>query len=88
MLVSRQRLTVTGRPQIWYSRVLSLPGVSSAYMPEELLIESSFLPGNPPGDPADRIIITTAREYGYTIVTRDRKILDYADQGYVKAMPC
>jgi PIN domain nuclease of toxin-antitoxin system len=28
-------------------------------------------------DPADRIIVATARQYGYTIITTDQAILDY-----------
>ncbi len=88
ILVARGRLSIVGRVQNWFSNVLTTPGVTSAKMPEDLLIESSFLPGTPPNDPADRIIITTAREYDLTIVTRDKRILDYAKAGHVKAMEC
>lgn len=28
-------------------------------------------------DPADRILVATAREHGLTLLTADRKILDY-----------
>jgi PIN domain nuclease of toxin-antitoxin system len=51
-------------------------------------MESSFLPGKFPKDPADRIIAATAREHGYTVVTRDRALLDYAEQGYLSAVEC
>jgi predicted nucleic acid-binding protein len=37
---------------------------------------------------ADRVIIATAREHGYRIMTRDRKILGYAEQGHVRAIAC
>ena len=57
-------------------------------MPPELLILSSFLPGSPPRDPADRILAATAREFGYVLMTRDRLLLDYADQGHVRALSC
>lgn len=40
------------------------------------------------GGPADRILIATAREYKPRVVTRDRKILDYAEKGHVMAMKC
>jgi len=88
ILVARGRLSIAGRVHNWFSNVLTTPGVKAAKMPEDLLIESSFLPGTPPNDPADRIIITTAREYDLTIVTRDKRILDYANAGHVKAMEC
>ena len=48
---------------------------------------STFLPGNPPNDPADRITIATARAGGMAVVTRDLKILDYAAGG-VEPLGC
>ena len=59
-----------------------------AELSPQILIASSFLPGDPPGDPADRILAATAREYGYTLVTRDRPLLDYAKQGHLQALAC
>ncbi|MBS1816129.1 MAG: type II toxin-antitoxin system VapC family toxin [Acidobacteria bacterium] len=50
-----------------------------------VLIESSRLPDNPHGDPGDRLLMATAREYDLTIITRDKKILTYATKGHVKA---
>jgi len=44
-------------------------------MPPEVLIAASDLPGDLHRDPADRILIATAREYGYRVLTGDRKIL-------------
>ena len=32
--------------------------------------------------------IATARELGVPLVTRDRRILDYAEQGHVDAIAC
>jgi PIN domain nuclease of toxin-antitoxin system len=57
-------------------------------MPPELLLLSSFLPGSPPTDPADRIIAATAREYGYTLMTRDSRLLAYAEEGHIRALAC
>ena len=75
-------------PRAWLDRVLSRSGLAWADMPVEVLLASSNLPGEPHGDPADRIIIATAREYGLRLVTRDRKILDYAAKGHVMALAC
>jgi PIN domain nuclease of toxin-antitoxin system len=47
-----------------------------------------YSPGAPPRDPADRIVIATARALGLQLVTRDRAILAYADAGHVAAIPC
>jgi PIN domain nuclease of toxin-antitoxin system len=57
-------------------------------MPPELLIASSALPGAPPRDPSDRIIAATARDLGATLITRDKKLLDYGKQGYVSVVGC
>ncbi len=75
-------------PDRWFFRLLQAPGLRLADMPPELLIASSFLPGTPPRDPADRILATTAREYGYMLVTRDRPLLDYGEQGHIQALAC
>jgi PIN domain nuclease of toxin-antitoxin system len=51
-------------------------------------MESSFLPGSIHNDPADRIIAATAREYGFTVMTRDRALLAYAAEGHLSALAC
>jgi PIN domain nuclease of toxin-antitoxin system len=88
LLVARGRLTTIIKPQLWFERVLDVPNVRLAEMSPDLLISSSFLPGAPPRDPADRIIAATAREYGYALVTRDRELLIYAEQGHIQAVGC
>jgi PIN domain nuclease of toxin-antitoxin system len=88
MLASRERLRLLITPQRWFARILEAPNVRLAEMPADLLIASSFLPGKPPRDPVDRIIAATARELGATLVTRDRMLLDYGEQGHVKIIAC
>lgn len=88
LLAARGRLTFPMGPRRLFARFLEVPGVRLAEMPPELLILSSFLPGSPPRDPADRILAATAREFGYVLMTRDRLLLDYADQGHVWALSC
>ena len=51
-------------------------------------IAASCLPGQVHRDPADRLLIATARELGVALVTRDRRILDYAARGHVQAIAC
>ena len=72
----------------WFERLIQAPGLRLADMRPDVLIGSSSLPGQPPKDPADRIIVTTAREHNYRIVTRDRLVLAYAEQGYCQALAC
>lgn len=86
--MARGRLSIAGRPEAWFDRVRATPGVGAAPMPEAVLIRASFRPGTPPADPADRILIATAREYDMRIVTRDARTLSCAAQGHVRALAC
>lgn len=88
LLVARGRLSLLMSPERWFEQLLQAPGLALADMPPQVLIGSSFLPGDAPRDPADRIIAATAREFGYTLVTRDKALLTYADQGHVRAICC
>lgn len=88
MLVARGRLSLRFRPETWFQRLLAVPGVRLAEMSTDILIRSSFLPGTPPKDPADRIIAATARELGYRLMTRDRVLLAYAEEGHIQAIGC
>ena len=88
MLVSLGRLQLSIRPERWFANLFEAPGVQLADMSPDLLIASSFLPGRPPRDPFDRIIVATARELGAAIVTRDRALLAYGEQGHVGVVEC
>jgi PIN domain nuclease of toxin-antitoxin system len=88
LLNSRGRLTILIKPQLWFQRLFDVLKFRLADMPPQVLIASSFLPGEPPRDPADRIIAATAREYGYMLMTRDRALLAYAEQGHIQAIIC
>jgi len=88
MLASRGRIQMLIKPERWFANLLELPGVRLAAMPPELLIVSSYLPGNPPRDPVDRIVAATARDLGATLMTRDRELLEYGEQGHVRVVAC
>jgi PIN domain nuclease of toxin-antitoxin system len=88
MLTSRGRLQLLIRPERWFSNLFEVPGVRLAEMSPDVLIASSYLPGKPPKDPTDRIIVATARELGATLITRDRALLDYGAQGHVAVLEC
>jgi PIN domain nuclease of toxin-antitoxin system len=88
LLVSRNRLGLIAKPERWFERLLAVPGVKLAELSPDILIASSFLPGEPPRDPADRIILATARDLGATLVTRDRLLLKYGEAGQVSTIAC
>ena len=87
-LTSRGRLQLLIRPERWFANLFEVPGVKLAEMSADLLIASSYLPGIPPRDPFDRIIVATARELGATLITRDRALLSYGTQGHVSVVEC
>lgn len=88
MLVAKQRLKLFTTPQRWFSKLLDLPGMELAELSPEVLITANFLPGHPPRDPSDRIIAATARDLGATLVTRDRLLLAYGEQGHMRVIEC
>jgi PIN domain nuclease of toxin-antitoxin system len=88
LLAARGRVRLQMSAEKWFAHVLAMPGVRLAEMSLGILIASSYLPGAAPDDPADRIIAATAREFGYLVVTRNRKLLAYAESGNCRALPC
>ena len=79
MLSSRNRVSLSVDCLAWVQRAMSAPGMRIADLTPAIAIESTRLPGNPHGDPADKIIMATARHLGARLVTCDGKILSYAD---------
>ncbi|MDD9910340.1 MAG: type II toxin-antitoxin system VapC family toxin [Ahrensia sp.] len=87
LMSAKGRLKLPTEPQRWLEQFMRV-GVQYCDMSARILIQSTTLPNCAGQDPADRIIIATAREYGYRIVTRDRNIVRYAKEGYVRAVVC
>ncbi|WP_333833872.1 type II toxin-antitoxin system VapC family toxin [Rubrimonas sp.] len=88
MLAARGRVVLTASPRAWFAQATSRPGMSLCGLDPDVLIDASYLPGDPPNDPGDRILLSTARAAGYRIMTRDRRILAYAEAGHVAAIAC
>jgi PIN domain nuclease of toxin-antitoxin system len=88
LLGAKGLLAATKSPIAIFGDVIATPGVRVEALSPEVLIESSFLPGTLHRDPADRILVATARMFGLTLVTRDRTILDYAQAGHINALAC
>lgn len=88
ILMARNRFRSVATPEAWFRQLVSRPGFSEVVLTSDVLVRSSFLPGSPPRDPADRIIAATAREWGIPLMTRDRLLLGYAREGYIAAVEC
>ena len=85
MLVARGRLVLPRDPREWLELHVSHPGFSVHPLSIAVAVGSNCLPADPHGDPADRIIIATARHLDAVLITADQKILSYAKAGHVKA---
>jgi len=86
MLVDKGRLEL-GRPlRDWMDSTLSLPGVQLAPLEPAIAMDAGSLPGSIHGDPSDRIIIATARWLRCPLLTADRRILRYAEEGHVRVI--
>ncbi len=87
LLAAQGRLALPLPPDAW-CRALVEEGLSWAPLTPEVLVASSFLPGEVHGDQADRVLVATARAFNYRLMTRDRGLLRYAKRGHVQALPC
>jgi PIN domain nuclease of toxin-antitoxin system len=88
LMARKGRFRASLSPQRWFERLSTLPGVEICALSPEILLGSSFLPGVMHGDPADRIMAATAREYDFILMTRDQALLDYAGEGHLTAIAC
>lgn len=61
----------------WFSEALNYPGIRIIELTPEIAIESTQLPGDFHRDPADQIIVATARKHNCPLITLDDKILNY-----------
>jgi PIN domain nuclease of toxin-antitoxin system len=87
MLEAKGRITFTTDITSWITNAISAPGLAITGLRPDISIDSTHLPGNYHGDPADRIIIATARHLKCPLITADEKILSYANEGFVDALP-
>jgi PIN domain nuclease of toxin-antitoxin system len=85
---SKGRVSMPMPIEPWLERAVRIGRLRWTTLSVGILLQSTALPDPMHPDPADRIIVATARELGMKVVTRDRKILAYAGLGHVMAIPC
>jgi PIN domain nuclease of toxin-antitoxin system len=83
MLESKGRIRLRVSCEQWVQEALATPGLALAPFTPAIALESSRLPGTFHGDPADRIIIATARAMGARLLTTDLKLRAYGRQHHV-----
>jgi PIN domain nuclease of toxin-antitoxin system len=87
-LSGRGRVNDVDDPRGWLRRLIDLTEARLAPLDTDLLIDSQTLPDPVHKDPADRIMIATARRLNATLVTRDAAIEAYAALGHLRVLPC
>jgi PIN domain nuclease of toxin-antitoxin system len=86
MLEAKGRIQLDRPCEQWVEQALATPGLTVAPLTPEIALDSSRLPGAFHGDPADRIIIATARRLGARLLTRDEKIREYAGRRHLSVL--
>lgn len=76
-LLEKGRIGISCDPEIWINSALDMPKLRLVPLSPVLAYRSTILPPPFHGDPADQIIVATAREENATILTRDKIILKY-----------
>jgi PIN domain nuclease of toxin-antitoxin system len=86
LLLAKNRIVLSAPLQDWIEQGAALPGLRVRALTTEVAIESTLLPGEPHADPADRFLIAEARVARLTLVTADRKIIDYGRAGHIRVL--
>lgn len=86
MLAQKQRISVYRRIADFLQTIENIRGLNILQITANIAAESVTLTGDIHNDPADRIIIASCREISATLVTRDQKILDWANLGHIKIL--
>jgi len=76
-LVEYGRLELACVVEEWMEQAMAYPGLQLLELTPQIAIESTKLPGSFHRDPADQIIVATARVYDIPLLTADRRILQY-----------
>ena len=76
-LLEKKRLGISCDPEAWMAEALAMPALHVAPLTPTVAYRSTVLPPPFHDDPADQIIVATAREENATILTKDQLIRAY-----------
>lgn len=77
MLIAKERIVISMDLNEWLSTIEQIEAVRFYAVENDIAVKSVALPGEFHKDPADRMIVATARKLGCGLVTADEKILNY-----------
>jgi len=75
-------------PQAWFADIVRRPEIREVPLSWNSALAASSLPEPLHGDPADRLLIATAREINAVLATGDGDIIAYGKAGHVAVLPC
>ncbi len=87
MLVAKGKLTLGQDVGDWIREALAQPGIRLEALAPEIAVASTRLPWEIHPDPADRMIVATARHIDALLVTADQQLLSYSAAGHFKTLP-
>jgi PIN domain nuclease of toxin-antitoxin system len=76
-LLEKGRISISCDPEEWILSALDIPRMRLVPITPKIAYRSTILPGIFHEDPADQIIVATARDENATILTKDKKISSY-----------
>ena len=76
-LLEKGKLGISYNPEEWIHAALEMPKLRLVPLTPRIAYRSTTLPKPFHDDPADQLIVATAREENATILTKDKRILDY-----------
>ncbi len=86
MLVAKGMLRLGRDVADWLQAALVLPGIHLEPLSPAIAAASTRLLWEVHPDPADRIQLATARHLDATLVTADRQLLAFGQQGFLKCL--
>jgi len=86
--MSRRNRVILPLPlEEWLTRALSEAGIALLDISPRIAAETALLPEGFHGDPADRLLVATARVQNLALCTHDKELLRHAKQGLFLALP-
>lgn len=76
-LVEYERLDLPLSVKEWLAEAVGYPGINLLPLSPDIAVESTQLPGSFHRDPADQLIVATARVHDIRLITVDSKITSY-----------
>jgi PIN domain nuclease of toxin-antitoxin system len=86
LLVSKGRLNLEADVMDWIHDALTIPGLTLVPVEPEIAVASTRLLWEMHPDPADRILVATARYIGATLVTADKVLLAFSKKGHFRSI--